>query len=159
MVNEMFHVPEPNQPEGNKQDKPTPEQQELIDKFAHWVVKKGLTVPAIIAIETGKPLNWITSQAMLIGEPAVWALDPMLKAAFKFSHKDYLVMQKLLENRWANEVILQTLEKLDVIAKDKEYEIKKEQKAKRKELKAQRKTKRAKFFRKIFGSQKPEDLK
>lgn len=160
MAPDIFNVPpEQGKPDDPKRDKPTPEEQELIDRFAKWVVQRSLTVPAIMGIESFKPMNWIASQGMLVTEPAAWALEPMLKAAFKFSHKDYLTMQRLLEYRWAPEAILQTIEKFDDVQRQKEDEVRKEMKARKKALKSVRKEKRKKFFRKLFGNEKPEDLK
>ena len=154
-IKDMFRTPDPKEPEDNK---PTAEEQVLIDRFAQWVVRRSLTVPAIMAIESTKPLNWIGSQMMLVGEPAAWALEPFLKAAFSFNHKDYLNMQKLMEKRQSMEFILLAIEKYDAEYKIKEDEIRQENRARKKELRAKRKAKRQKFFRKIFGSEKPEDL-
>ncbi len=158
MAKDMHSDPSP-QPDDPKRTKPTPEEQELIDRFGQWVARRGLTVPAILFIESGKPLNWIVSQGMLIGEPAAWALDPMMKAAFNFSHGDYLKLQALLEKRWSVEYLLQSIEKHDEIQQDKEREARKKLKAEKKELRAKRKAKRQKFFRKLFGNERPEDLK
>lgn len=154
-IKDMFRTPDPKEPDNTM---PTPEEQALIDKFARWIVRRSLTVPAIMAIESTKPLNWIGSQMMLVGEPAAWAIEPFLKAAFGFNHKDYLNMQKLMEKRQSMESVLLAIEKYDAEYKIKEDEIKKADKAKKKELRAKRKAKRQKFFRKIFGQEKPEDL-
>ena len=154
-IKDIFSTPDPKEPESTK---PTPEEQELIDRFAKWVVRRGLTIPAIMAIESTKPLNWIGSQMMLIGEPAAWAIEPFLKAAFGFNHKDYLRMQKLMEKRHSMESLLLTIEKFDAEYKIKEDEIKAQYKAEKKDNRAKRKAKRQKFFRKLFGSEKPEDL-
>lgn len=154
-IKDMFRTPDPKEPEDNK---PTAEEQALIDRFAQWVVRRSLTIPAIMAIESTKPLNWIGSQMMLVSEPAAWAIEPFLKAAFSFSHKDYLNMQKLMEKRHSMESVLLAIEKYDAEYKIKEDEIRKENKARKKESRAKRKAKRQKFFRKIFGNEKPEDL-
>lgn len=156
---DTFKLPGPKQPDDEDKNKPTPEEQVLIDRFAKWVVKRSLTVPAIMALESTKPLNWIGSQMMLVAEPAAWALEPMLRSAFKFEHKDYLRFQQLMEKRWSMEELILAIEKFDAEAKIKEDEIKKVLKAKRKELRTQRREKRKKLFRKLFGTQKPEDLK
>lgn len=156
---DTFKLPGSSQPDEGDRNKPTAEEQALIDRFAQWVVKRGLTVPAIMALESTKPLNWIGSQMMLMAEPAAWAIEPMLRSAFKFNHQDYLKLQQLLEKRWSMEELILAIEKYDAEAKIKEDEIKKVVKAKKKELRAQRREKRKKFFRKFFGTQKPEDLK
>jgi hypothetical protein len=156
-ADDTFKLPEPKEPDNS--NKPTPEEQELIDKFAQWVVKRGLTVPAIMAIESTKPLNWIGSQMMLIAEPAAWALEPFLKAAFNLNHKDYLKMQRLMEKRWSMEQVILAIEKFDAEAKVKEDELKAQRKAEKKELKAKGQLRHQKIFRKLFGKNKAEDKK
>jgi hypothetical protein len=138
--------------------KATPEEQELLDRVAKLIVRKGLTVPAIMFFETVKPLNWIGSQGMIFIEPAVWAVNPVLNAMFGLKHEDYLKFQRLMEKRHNMENLLLTIEKFDAEAKIKEDEFKREQKIKSKELKAKRRAKRAKFFRKLLGRERPEDL-
>jgi hypothetical protein len=159
MPKEIFDVPGPSQPDDPKRTTPTPEEQVLIDRFAQWVVQRGLSVPAIMALESTKPLNWIGSQMMLVAEPAAWAIEPMLKAFFKFNHQDYLRFQQLLEKRWSMEQIILAVEKFDAEAKVKEDEQKAIRKAERKRLKAEGKGKHGKFFRKLFGNEHPEDTK
>ena len=58
------------------EDIPEPEQRALLEKVATWIVRRGLTAPAIIFLETGKPLNFLGSQ-LLIG------LSPFIQAIFK----------------------------------------------------------------------------
>ncbi len=154
-IRNIFRTPDPKETEDQK---PTTQEQELIDRFAKWVVRRGLSVPAIMAIESTKPLNWIGSQMMLVGEPVAWAIEPFIKAAFGFNHKDYLRMQVLMEKRHSMESILLTIERYDAEHKIKEDEIRTKHKAEKKVLRAKRKAKRQKFFRKLFGSEKPEDL-
>jgi len=148
----------PNKSAGSDDTKPTPEEQELIDRVAKLVVRKGLTVPAILFFETSKPLNWIGSQGMIILEPFVWAINPFLYAFFRLKHEDYLKFQRLIEKRHNVENLLLAIEKFDSQARIKEDEIRRELKIKKKELRAKRKAKRQKFFRKLFGREKPEDL-
>ena len=47
------------------------DEQALMDKVAHKVVDKGWTVPAIMFLESIKPLNFIGSQVMVFFEPIV----------------------------------------------------------------------------------------
>ena len=58
------------------EDIPEPEQRALLEKVATWIVRRGLTAPAILFLETGKPLNFLGSQ-LLIG------LSPFIQAIFK----------------------------------------------------------------------------
>lgn len=138
--------------------KPTPEEQELMDRVAKLIVRKGLSVPAIMFFETVKPLNWIGSQGMIFLEPFAWAANPVLYALFRLKHEDYLKIQRMMEKRHNVENLLLTIEKFDAEARDKEDELRRELKAKKKELKARRRAKRQKFFRKLLGREKPEDL-
>ena len=58
------------------EDIPESEQRALLEKVATWIVRRGLTTPAILFLETGKPLNFLGSQ-LLIG------LSPFVQAIFK----------------------------------------------------------------------------
>ena len=58
------------------EDIPESEQRALLEKVATWIVRRGLTTPAILFLETGKPLNFLGSQ-LLIG------LGPFVQAIFK----------------------------------------------------------------------------
>jgi len=154
-LKDIFGYPSSKEPDDTQA---TPEEQELLDRVARLIVRKGLTVPAIMFFETVKPLNWIGSQGMIFIEPAVWAVNPVLHALFGLKHDDYLKFQRLMEKRHNMENLLLTIEKFDAEAKIKEDELKREQKARIKELKARRRARRTKFFRKLFGQERPEDL-
>ena len=138
--------------------KPTAEEQELMDRFAKWIVRRGLTVPAIIFFETTKPLNWIGSQAMLVAEPAAWALAPFMQAFFGMKHEDYLKFQKMMEKRHNMENLLLTIEKFDAEAKIKNDEIKLKRQAEKKMLKAQKKAEGRDFMGRFFrrGKKRPQ---
>lgn len=84
---------------------------ELLDKVAKKVVYWKMTVPAIIALETAKPLNYIGSQAMVFFQPIVQAV---------FSFKDYDNFRLLMEKREGIELLLQRIEHFDAIAQRKE---------------------------------------
>ncbi len=43
--------------------------QQLIEGLADWINRRGLTTPAIIFLETHKPLSFIGSQAFLFFQP------------------------------------------------------------------------------------------
>ena len=58
------------------EDIPESEQRALLEKVATWIVRRGLTTPAILFLETGKPLNFLGSQ-LLIG------FSPFIQAIFK----------------------------------------------------------------------------
>ncbi len=48
---------------------PTEEQRLVIDKVCRAVVRRGLTTPAIVALQMSRPLNYLGSQAMHFFRP------------------------------------------------------------------------------------------
>ena len=113
--------PEPKSPKEEKEL--TPEQQEILDKIAKKVVLWKMSTPAILFLESVKPLNYIGSQMMVFFEPFVQTL---------FSWKDYDEFRKIMEERENVERLLQTIEKFDAEALAKEKEDKKKRKEERK---------------------------
>jgi hypothetical protein len=93
-----------------------PEEEAVLDKVAHKVVDRGMTVPAILALESVKPLNYIGSQLMVFFEPIVQSL---------FNFKDYDNFRSALEKRVTIEILLLKIEKYDAIAAAREKRIKK----------------------------------
>ncbi len=71
------------------EDIPETEQQAILEKLARWIVKRRLTVPAILFLETGKPLNFLGSQLLI-------AFSPFVQAFFKGEqyHKLALILEK-----------------------------------------------------------------
>jgi len=100
-----------------------PEQQEILDKIAKKVVLWKMSVPAILFLESVKPLNYIGSQMLVFFEPFVQTL---------FSWKDYDEFRKMMEERENTERLLQAIEKLDAEAFTKDKEDKKRRKEERK---------------------------
>ena len=113
---------EPKTP-GNEKKELTPEQQEILDKIAKKVVLWKMSVPAILFLESVKPLNYIGSQMLVFFEPFVQTL---------FSWKDYDEFRKMMEERENTERLLQTIEKFDSESQVKEKEDKKRRKEERK---------------------------
>jgi hypothetical protein len=92
-------------------DKYTDYEKELLDKLAKKVVHWKMTAPAIMALESVKPLNYIGSQAMVFFEPIVQTI---------FNLKDYDTVRQMLERRETIEMLLLRIEFFDAIAKRKE---------------------------------------
>jgi hypothetical protein len=109
-------------PRGEKQ-KLTPQQEEILDKIAKKVVYWKMSVPAILFLESVKPLNYIGSQMMAFFEPFVQTL---------FSWKDYEEFRKMMEERGTIELLLQRIERFEEEAEKKEKEEKKRLKEERK---------------------------
>jgi hypothetical protein len=114
-----------SEPKGSKEEKKelTPEQQEILDKIAKKVVLWKMTTPAILFLESVKPLNYIGSQMLVFFEPFVQTL---------FSWKEYDEFRKMMEERESVERLLQTIEKFDSEAQAREKEEKKRIKEERK---------------------------
>jgi hypothetical protein len=92
------------------------EENAVLEKLAHKVVDRGMTVPAILFLESVKPLNYIGSQAMVFFEPIVQSV---------FNFKDYDTIRVALEKRETLEILLLKIEDYNVIASSREKRIKK----------------------------------
>lgn len=97
-------------PEGEKPEL-TQKQAELLDKLAQKVVGYRMTVPAIMFLETVKPLSYVGSQTMVF-------FEPMVKAVFNIAEYDEIRL--LMEDRRNVEELLVRIEKFDREALDKE---------------------------------------
>lgn len=99
------------------EEKPIPEDEnEVLEKLAKKAVEKGMAVPAILFLESVKPLNYIGSQTMVFFEPIIQTV---------FNFKDYNTLRMSLEKRETIEILLQKIEKYDSIALSREKRIKK----------------------------------
>jgi len=74
----------------------TPQQEEILTKIAQKVVHWKMSVPAILFLESVKPLNYIGSQMMAFFEPFVQTL---------FSWKDYDEFRRMMEERGRGELL------------------------------------------------------
>ncbi|MCS7386210.1 MAG: hypothetical protein DRJ18_03355 [Candidatus Methanomethylicota archaeon] len=110
----------------------TPERKkELIEKIANEIVKRGLETPAIMFLETIKPLTWVGAELSI-----VYVL-PFVKAYIQHPVVDDLVA--LFHDRDAVEALIKRIEELVEIQKEKERAIKEAKKrAKAKEGKKKR---------------------
>ncbi|MBJ96218.1 MAG: hypothetical protein CMP23_17290 [Rickettsiales bacterium] len=80
------------------------EQQATVERVGRFIVRFGLTVPAILALETLRPLSFVGSQFMYLLSPAVTTF---------LTQQDWDSMAGLLEHRDGIEYVLQTIERLD----------------------------------------------
>ncbi len=97
----------------------TEEERALLDKVAKKVVEWKMAVPAIMTLESVKPLNFIGAQAMIFFEPIVQSL---------LNLKDYDTFRGMLERRESVEMLLLRIEHFDAIASRKDKLFKKLQK-------------------------------
>lgn len=79
----------------------SPEEAQLVDRFARGVVRRGLATPAMLALDCSVNLNFLASQTMLFVEPIVQAL---------FSGREYQVLMRFLERRGSIEYICRRIE-------------------------------------------------
>lgn len=86
-----------------------PEDLDLLDRLAARVVELRMETPAILALEGGRPLTVVASQAMIFFEPMV--------AAF-FRLPDYRRFATLVERRETVEHLLQRIESRAEAARD-----------------------------------------
>ena len=77
---------------------------ELIETVARAVVARGMTVPAILVLESSKPLSFLGSQALHFLEPFVRALMDSAR---------FTLFAKALEDRENIERLLVRIEALD----------------------------------------------
>ena len=102
------------------------EEDAVLEKLAKKVVEWKMSVPAILALESVKPLNFIGSQAMVFFEPIVQAV---------FNIKDYDTLRVALEKRETIEILLLKIEAHDVLSLVREKRIKKFMKVEKKKWK------------------------
>jgi len=98
----------------------------VLDKLAQKTVERGMSVPAIIFLESIKPLNFIMSQMLVFFEPIVQTI---------FNFRDYDHYRSALEKRETPEILLLKIEKYDAVALEKERCIKKFMKTEKKNWK------------------------
>ncbi len=79
----------------------TPEDEALLDRLASEVVRRGLQTPAVLFLESSKPLNFLGSQAMTFLQPMAGTL---------FNAVEWERVAALLERREALERLAARIE-------------------------------------------------
>ncbi len=79
----------------------TERQLELLERIATFVVRRHMQVPALVVLESAKPLNYVGSQAMAFFEPMVRAL---------FDAAEYGELRAILERRHSIETLIRKIE-------------------------------------------------
>ena len=102
------------------------DEQAVMEKVAKLVVERRMAVPAIVFLESVKPLNFIASQTLVFFEPIIQTI---------FSFKDYEAFRTGLEKRESVEILILHIEELDAVAYDRERRVKKFMKTERKKWK------------------------
>jgi hypothetical protein len=75
---------------------------DLLDRLARRVVELHLELPAILTLETGKPLSLLAGQTLVFFEPMVLSL---------LRWSDYRRFAQLIERREAVEALIQRIER------------------------------------------------
>lgn len=131
-------------PGGEKtvEDKPqlTEREAEILTKLATKVVEWKMTVPAILFLESVKPLNFIGAQMMVFFEPFVQTI---------FDFRDYDTFRGMMERRESVERLLLKIEEVDAVALQKE-------KAARTARRGERRSFLSRFRRKSADRQAPQ---
>ncbi|UCE17631.1 MAG: hypothetical protein JSV84_12200 [Gemmatimonadota bacterium] len=78
--------------------------EDLLDRLARKIVDRGLSAPAVIFLESTKPLNFVGCQALNF-------LEPMVQSVF--SIKSYNEFTQLMENRSNIENLILKIEELE----------------------------------------------
>lgn len=86
---------------------PTELQIRAVDRLAGVIVRFGLTVPAILAIESVRPMSFVGSQLMTMLSPSIAAL---------FTAAEWDALASLLEDRRGIDYLLDRIEALDAAA-------------------------------------------
>ncbi len=76
----------------------------LIRRVAAEVVRRRLATPAVLVLETGKPLSFLGSQALVF-------LEPMVRAFL--APPDYDLLVRILEDRSRVERLVEVIEDLE----------------------------------------------
>ncbi len=95
-------------------DIPEERQKELIDKIAKGIVERQMTVPAIVTLQSIKPISFLGSQFMIFAKPIVEMILPIA------SYQEVAIMFEDPDNV---ELLLRRIEELEDERKKKNKEI------------------------------------
>ena len=82
------------------QEAPDPRECEVATRLAQFVARRQLLTPALMLLESGRPLNFIGSQVLAFLAPF---------ATLVFSPDEYQVLVRLLERRQGLDVLIEAL--------------------------------------------------
>jgi hypothetical protein len=107
--------------------RPLPEHREIMDRFAARIVDWRMTAPAILFLESAKPLSFLGNQALVFFQPIVQSV---------FNFKTYDEFIEILEDRENLEYLLLKIEEV-------ESERRKSEREEREQRREERRAKRA----------------
>ncbi len=93
--------------EDPKDFEPSPRQRQIVDRICHEVVRRQMTTPALLALETCRPLNFVGSQLIHFFAPFISALSE------SDAHQQFA---QFLEHRGSIEFLCQRIETLETEA-------------------------------------------
>lgn len=79
----------------------TEEEKALIEKLSKFVVKKHMSIPAVMFLESVKPLNYVGSSILTFFKPTMGAI---------LSKFEYENLRVLLEKRCSIELLIKSIE-------------------------------------------------
>jgi hypothetical protein len=85
-------------------ERPLPEHKEVMDRFARKIVDWRMTAPAILFLESAKPLSFLGNQALVFFQPIVQSI---------FNFKTYDEVVAILEDRDNLEYLLSKIEEVE----------------------------------------------
>lgn len=100
---------------------------EAMDRFARRIIDWRMTAPAILFLESAKPLSFIGNQALIFFQPIVQSI---------FNFKTYDEVAEILEDRDNLEYLLSRIEKLEAERTKAEREEKKRRREEKRAAKA-----------------------
>ncbi|MCX7835835.1 MAG: hypothetical protein N2450_07180 [bacterium] len=111
----------------------TPEDLALLEKLADKIVKRRMSVPAIMFFESVKPMNFVGAQVMIFLQPFVTAF---------FTLPEYDRLRELLERRETLYKFVEILEKKEDDFLSIEKEMKKQRKLEKEKQKSKKSSKK-----------------
>ena len=93
---------------------PTPAQKELVDKVCREVVRRHMSTPALLFLETFRPLNYIGSQVLHFFQPIV---------AVVLTTEGYGHFAEFLEQRSSIDYLCRQIENYEAKADEKNHSI------------------------------------
>ena len=105
-----------SQPNAETKDDLSSEDRAFLKDLAIWLAERRMSTPALLFLESVKPLNFVGSQVLFFFEPMVKAL---------IHGKSYTRFAVIMENRENVEVFLESIEAADQEFRDRRKEEKK----------------------------------
>jgi len=83
-------------------------QASAVDRIAQFIIRFGMTIPAILALESIRPLSFVGSQFMYVLSPSIGTI---------LSRTEWDAVAKLLEDRGGLDYVITRIETLDAEAR------------------------------------------